>query len=378
MKKILFFTLIISMFFTSCETWLDVNTSPNASTVSAPNDLFAYSVASYGANRAGGDNWLPIGFMNQAIATGGNYGWGYADDRYDISPYTIGNTWKMYYSSGGNNLQLAIQNAENTEPVAYNTIAQCKILLSEYIYETTMIYGDIPYTQAWNSDYAYPEFDSQKDVLTGILQDIDDALEMMVEDDPFRIIEGDFFYKGDLDMWEKFANSIKLRILMAMYDQEPSVATQIATLINEPLILEAGDDCLFPFYDDPQNENMRFKIFDQYAGGVNLWVFANSNVYDFMAAYDDPRIPVFFDEGPEAAADEYIAVATATEADATTSTVSLYLYRADAPEVIINSSEMLFYLAEIYTRGIGVSVDLATAAQYFEKGVEANMQFYEV
>ena len=135
MKKILIFTLIISLFVTSCENWLDVNTNPNTATSASPEDLFAYAAVSYGANRTGGDSYQPIGFMNQSLATGGSFGWGYAEDRYDVSPYSLGNTWKMYYSTSGNNLQLAIDIAEGMSPAANNTAAQAKILLAEMIYE---------------------------------------------------------------------------------------------------------------------------------------------------------------------------------------------------------------------------------------------------
>lgn len=378
MKKIILFTISVSIVLTSCETWLDVNTNPNKSTTAAPNDLFAYAAVSYGANRTGGDNYMPIGFMNQSLATGGSFGWGYAEDRYDVSPYSLGNTWKLYYSTSGNNLKLAIQSAEEMEPVANNIAAQAKILMAELIYECTMIYGDIPYTEAWNSEYAYPNFDSQELILNGLLEDIDEAIAQIDPSDPIRIIDGDFFYQGDLDQWIKAANSIKLRIMMAMYDKDPSVAADIASLLNEDLISSAEDNMIFPFFDSPDNENIKFKLFDKYANGTNLWVFANSNVFDFMAAYNDPRIPVYFDEGPEAAEGEFIAVETATEADATTSTISSYLYRADAPELIFSYQEMLFFMAEIHARGIGVSVDLAAAKDYFEQGVEEAMLFYEV
>lgn len=378
MKKYIIIALIISMFVTSCETWLDVNTSPNKSTTAAPDDLFAYAAVSYAANRAGGDSYMPIGFMNQSLATGGSFGWGYAEDRYDISPYSTGNTWKMYYSTSGNNLQLAIDIAEGADPAQNNVAAQSRILLAELIYECTMIFGDMPYSQAWNSEYAYPVFDSQEDILKGLIADIDTALAQIDAADPIRIIESDPFYQGDMDRWIRLAHSLKLRIYMTMVDKDPSVAGDIAALLDEDLMVSAADNFSFPFYDTPENENVKFKLFDKYANGSNIWIFANKNVFDFMEAYDDPRIPVYFDEGPEAAEGEYKAVETATEADATTSTISMYLYRPDAPELIYSYSELLFFLAEIHARGIGVSVDLEKAGGYFEQAVEEAMLFYEV
>lgn len=365
------------MLFTSCETWLDVNDSPNSVTSTDPSGLFTFSLVSYAANRAGGDSYMPIGFMNQAISSGGSYGWGYGEDRYDISPYSVGNTWSLYYVSGGNNVNLALQLAEGSTPVQNNVAAQCKILLAEMVYEATMIYGDIPYFQAWTEE-AYPEFDSQEEILNDLILKLDEAIAQIDMDDPIRIIEGDLVYGGDLSKWIKFANSVKLRIFMTMYDKDPSVASDIASLLSEDLISSADDAFLFPFFDTPENENPKFKILDKYASGANLWFFANSNVFDFMAAYDDPRIPVYFDEGDDAAPGEYSAVQTATEADGTTSKISLYLYRADAPEVVYSYSEVLFFIAEIYARGIGVSVDMATAQDFYSQAVEESMRFYEV
>jgi hypothetical protein len=378
MKRILILTFIIAIFFTSCESWLDVNTDPNRSTTAAPEDLFAYASISYGANRTGGDNYMPIGFMNQSIATGGSFGWGYAEDRYDVSPYSLGNTWKMYYSTSGNNLKLAIDIAENSDPAMPNVAAQAKILLAEMIYECTMIYGDMPYSQAWSADHAYPEFDPQEEILRGLIGDLDEAIAQIEPDNAVRIVESDLFYHGNLEQWVRLANSIKLKIYMTMYDKDPSVATDIAALLGEDMIASAEDNFLFPFFDSPENQNIKYKLFNKYANGKNLWIFANKNVFDYMEAYNDPRIPVYFDEGPEAAEGEFKAVETATEADATTSTISMYLYRPDAPEVIFSYSEMLFFLSEIYARGIGVDVNLSTAAQYFEEAVEEAMLFYEV
>ena len=48
----------------------------------------------------------------QCQADGGDDYGGWAEGYYVIDPYSLGNTWKHYYSVGGNNLQLAIKNAQ--------------------------------------------------------------------------------------------------------------------------------------------------------------------------------------------------------------------------------------------------------------------------
>ena len=69
---------------------------------------------------------------------------------------------------------LAIKNAEESEPVNHNAIAQCKILLAEHMYEATMLWGDIPFTESWNGTIKYPKFDSQESVLNGVLSLLDE------------------------------------------------------------------------------------------------------------------------------------------------------------------------------------------------------------
>ena len=54
-------------------------------------------------------------------------------------------------------MQLAIKNAQEATPVNHNGIAQCKIILAQHIYETTMIWGDIPFTEAWVEGVKYPK-----------------------------------------------------------------------------------------------------------------------------------------------------------------------------------------------------------------------------
>ena len=51
---------------------------------------------------------------------------------------------------------------------------------------------------------------------------------------------------------------------------------------------------------------------------------------------------------------------------------------SDSPDVIMSSYEMNFFLAEIYVRGIGTSVNLTTADNYFKTGLRQSLEFYNV
>ncbi len=380
MKKhnilIILFLAIITL--PSCENWLDVNDNPNATAETEPEYLFAYATTSWSGNRTGGDSYWPIGFMSQLIATGGNFGWGYAEDRYDISPYSTGNTWKMYYATSGGNFKKAIEIAEAKEKP--NVAAQCKIAFACMFYECTMIWGDIPYHEAWTEE-SYPKFDSQKEILENLIDLLDEAIEQFTSNSGDVIATEDLYYKGDIDKWKRLANSMKLKIAMAMIGADESKKDLITSLANSDLVLTSSDNFKFPFSNDSGNENPMFKIFKLHAGGQNTWMMANSIMLDsIMKPLDDPRIEKYFEPGEEANG-EYIGVYTATEADKKTAVMRIgpgTAIAADSPDLILSSSEMNFYLAEIYLRGIGTSPDLSKANEYFHTGLREALKYYNV
>lgn len=373
-KYALAVTLLSTALLTSsCEKWLDINDNPNQSIKTEPKLLYNYAVTSWVANRTGGDSYIPFGLAAQSIASGGNYGWGKADV-YDISPYSLGNTWKAYYSTAGNNLKLAITQAEAAIPANNNSAAQCKIILAQMMYEATMIWGDIPFAESWRTDVAFPKFDSQKEVMESIIALIDEAVAQIDPASPLKIGDYDLVYKGDMNKWIRFAKSVKFRTLMTMVDKDPSKAAAIGTMLTSGgMIASASDNFSFPFYNQPDKENPKFRLLQKYSGGTNTFFFANKNVLDYMAPTNDPRISKYFDKPVDQA--NYLSVQTEEEASDATAKISMYLYRADAPEVVFSLQEQLYFEAEAYARGLGVAKDLAKANELYKKATEEALKF---
>ncbi len=380
MKITKYFILVIITMLTlnSCDSWLDVNDNPNAVGNIDAQYLFGYAITSWSGNRTGGDSHMPICLMNQTTASGGDFGWGYGEDRYDISPYSTGNTWKMYYATSGANLIEAIRIAE--EKGQNNIAAQCKIIFATMFYECTMIWGDIPFEQAWTEE-SYPKFDSQESILNNLISLLDEGIAQVDNNDPVKIIAEDVFYNGDMSKWIKLANSMKLKIAMVMVDADPSKASLISNLVSADLI-DNGSNLEFPFYDEAGHKNPKFRVFEKYNGGKNDWIFANSVILDdMMKPLDDPRIPIFYEPGKEAVPgdDYYKGAITATEADDTYSTIKVgTLLRGDAPDLILSSQEIEYFIAEAYVRGLGVAADLSTANIHFQAALNDALAYYGV
>ncbi|HEY8690270.1 MAG TPA: SusD/RagB family nutrient-binding outer membrane lipoprotein [Chitinophagaceae bacterium] len=368
----LFFLLFAIILMGSCKKYIDINTDPTTATSVDGKLLFGYAVTYWNENRDAGDIYIPLALASQTIASGGNYGWG-ADNIYKISPTSLGNTWTFYYQRIGNNLQLAIkafQAAGNK-----NAVAQSQIVLAQLVYELAVIFGDVPYSEAWNSSIPYPKYDAQKDVFESILKLLDGALASMDVNNGLKISDYDPYYAGDISKWIKLANSIKLRILMTMVDADPTKATAIGQLVSNPTIMinSAADNWIWKYLPTKANENPKFRLLESFSGGKNIFFFANKNVFDYMNP-SDPRIPKYFEKGPSAAT--YIAVNSEQEADATTSIISNYLYRIDAPSYLYTYQEILFFEAEAYARGLGVTKDLAKAQLLYNQGLSAAFTLY--
>ncbi|MBN3662382.1 MAG: SusD/RagB family nutrient-binding outer membrane lipoprotein [Ornithobacterium rhinotracheale] len=376
MKNIFKTSIIIgfaSILFTGCEKdWLDVNKNPNKTDKTSPGSLFLGASVDWSANRMGGDGYIPIGFMNQTISTGGNDGWGYVDV-YDISPYSLENTWKVFYATAGANFKEAIKVAhKNNKP---NEEAQAKIAFAGLMYDCTTIFGDVPYKEAWIEEINYPKFDSQKDILDDLLRLLKEATTQIDKGDGNKIDQHDLYYKGDLDKWTALANSLRLKIAMLMVDKDPSKQQVIAEVLKTPLVVESSQDFKLPFFDVPGNKNPFYRIVEKYMNGINSEFYAPESVLSLMKPLNDPRIPYYYEKGTKAT--EYFGV----NVDAEKASKEKYaminmknIGRANTADVILSSSEINLLIAEAYARGLGVGKDLEKAQQFFNKGIKQSLQ----
>lgn len=366
--------LLVAIGGVSCKKYLDVNANPLSSLKVEPKLLFGYAVTAWDVSKNSGDNYLAVGFVGQTFSSGGDFSgnWG-SSNLYNMSSNVLTNNWRGYYANTGLNLKTAIKLAEeNKDP---NTAAQCKIILAQVLYETTTLYGDVPFSEAFKIDeFPYPKYDSQKDVLGGLIAMLDEATAQMNSANPLKISDYDIFYKGNLDQWKKYANSLKLKILMLMVDKDPSKAAAIGALVSNPtgLISTAADNCRILYSETPNNENPKYRLFL----GDDPLTYAGKVSTDIMIPKKDPRLSRYFDK-PEGET-EFIGVEANVDADKHTSTLGSYLLRKAAPSLIISAQEMLFFQAEAYARGLGVTKDLAKAQGLFKDAVVAAMTFYEV
>lgn len=380
--KIVIISTALLFALTSCDDFLDVNTDPNAATSVSPDLLFPTVLANVAANRA--IEIMPSNaFFVNIWAPNGSTGVFINPDRYIISPFSTGNTWSNWYGTSSRNLTLMIEAAESEEPLRPNVAAQAKMMQAYLFFSLTMMWEDIPFSEALDpEEFPEPSFDDQETVLRGVIAMLDEAINQ-VDLSSDAVGDGDLIYEGNMENWVRFANSLKLRTLMFLRNQDASVDSDIADLLdNEPLIRTNDQQAAIPFFDEDDNAHNLWVLNNLFggftdAGNGNIFVYAGETLVDIMNDLEDPRRETYFafrtsDDGDTFEAEEYVGqTAGVSDFGGPTNAVSQNIIRRDWPNRMLTASEVLFYEAE-YKATTG---DLAGAHDAYEAGVRSSLEY---
>lgn len=360
--------VLLSVAFSGCFKNSDINVDPNRSTSVDPALLFSGASTQFSLLRVGELTW-PVALGSQMWASGGR--WGLQQAQYDQT--RVRSAWGKTYTDVLKNLDVAIKLAESTTPVNTNAVAQCKILSAFAFAQTSLLWGDIPFTEAANGETDWPKFEKQQDVLNGCIKMIDDAIAMINPNAKGIIAPNDLYYGGDMAKWRKFANSLKLRILFSMVDADASKAPLIGKIVSDGDVITTSAEAMqFKYYNEPGRQNPRFSFTAIFRGGVQSDWYCSKPVYDLLMTLSDPRIPFFFMPGTAAAPNEYIALNSVESYTTKSALVNINLLKAELPEVSFSVSEQLLFEAEAYARGFAPG-GFAIATNRLRAGVTASL-----
>jgi len=183
---------------------------------------------------------------------------------------------------------------KNSSSAAYKGISK---ILKAYIYQGLVDhFGDIPFTEALSGaiedgSILSPNYDSSETVIyPALITMLDDALAELA------LAEGDvgtddFIFEGNIAKWTKFANSLKLRILMRTSEVSPQSAA-VQGLISSGTFIETIDDMPFiPYSGASGNQN---PMFARAEFGVGMFYFASNATVNLLQDLNDPRTETFY------------------------------------------------------------------------------------
>jgi hypothetical protein len=293
--------------------------------------------------------------------------------------------------------QMKLEAASYKQP-AYAAIAQ---FFDAYnFYKTTMLFGDIPFSQAeQGATGAYnPVYDSQKSVFLGILNELDSANTGLI---PFSNgqspLTGDIIYgtsTSEILQWRKLINSFTLRVLITLSNKTADADLQVISRFQKiynnpttyPLFQSNADNGQLTYYN--QNGN----IYPLYKNTEVTRLYPDSAFCTFLTTNKDPRLFAYFaptansvTAGKQPAdftaykgIDASIITTTAANIFTQTGTVSGLNIRytanpAPEPYVAVGYPELEFNLAEAASRGWITGYP----ETFYKNGIQASFSFYE-
>lgn len=362
MKKI-FLTLLIAASLVSCDEWLDVNNDPNQASEVAPELVLAQSelalagtyggvlhnqgsfIVQYFVNRVGASNFKPFNQFD-VQANNGNVQWNNLYNLCMVNAEYV-RTESAKINAWGNYLAAT---------VIKGFAGQC--LVDNF--------GEVPYSEALKG--TNPKYDEGADVYEAILTEIDYALSKVGTS---LVTSKNLLYGANsTDKWIKFANALKLRLLMRQASANwNGVKDEVNALIAENNFPTA-DVAYKMWADEGTKRNPWYQdayIFFGQADHMGSVAYVNT-----LAANGDTRLSARFDlpSVPEnttfhkggVPGFEYL---TSTDPKEKFSTPK---YNPVAPVYMITLAEIEFFKAEAALRTSGV----AAAKADYEAAVRAS------
>ena len=101
-----------------------------------------------------------------------------------------------------------------------------QVLEALVIAKATALYGDVPYSQAFDeATFPTPTFDKQSDVYAALQTTLDNAIVNLSATAGLAFAAQDFMYRGDVTKWKAAANTLKARLHLHTGEYDKAVAS---------------------------------------------------------------------------------------------------------------------------------------------------------
>jgi hypothetical protein len=296
-KKIISFAMIVLMYtVSSCDLFdLDINTNPNQPAQASVALLLTNVELNASATFAADLNDATMGFMGITSSF----------DDFNMNNTSWNNTWNYLWSNPLKDLDNIIkitaeQRASGAANPTYEGIA--KTLKAYYFSLMVDLWGDVPYSEAFNGDASTqnlaPVFDDDAAVYNNLITLLDEAIAHFGETSPVTVT-GDVIYNGSRVSWAAAARSLKLKLLLQISRSDNTAKAKIDALIAASgtaagaLISTAAADLQFQFgaLQAPDDRHPAYQ--DGYAGGDAAYTYYGHQFMYELLQKNDPRRPFY-------------------------------------------------------------------------------------
>ncbi len=414
MKKIFInISLIISLvlLFSSCKKQLDeLYYNPERSTTT---NLPGFFTAMLNSDRVRPAYWNQRTFLAPHPAVyAQTASFVNSSDAYRQIDGYISNYWSDFYYPAGNGsgplgvyraMEVTFANLPANEKANQEVYMQAaKIFLYDQTSKMIDLFGDIPFSEAGSletsSSIKDPKFDDAKALYTTLIKGLDDAATYFGSAKLSATVapafnKSDILLSGNLDKWRRYANSIRLRLLMrTSFVDEATARTTVLNMLNNsanyPLVdgnnvgnyAPATTDILLQPLTTNTN-SLRSAITE-----INTYFAPDYALNKIMLPANDPRIQFIYDKFGQTLNNVFVpnknframpVTYTSAQQDTAFTKYSIldsatFINNVKVPGILITASEVNFLKAEAYERW-GTTTSAQTA---YNAGLAQSVSFY--
>lgn len=386
MKKLLILaSLLTGIFLAGCKKYLDVNENPNISQ-NASLDVLLTSSQLYIAQALGNNFQINAGIWGEYWTQNPNSSQYRVLEQYEPVSSFYNAPWSLFYTGALPDLRIIEQKATEQRDDKYRAVS---LALQAYSFQLiTDAWGDIPFSEALqgssesNPNFS-PRYDPQQEVYRGIVRLLDSAQAALASGRGSGPGSDDLIYGGNMQRWERFVNTLKLRVYMRLSEADPGFAsTGIQSLSGASFLEGNSDNAAIQFFSSGGNQNPLYSSMVELGYTQNL--VASTTAVDPMNTDNDPRVSVVYQNRPDCGLGNAISgvpqgrynIAPNACGYSYPSTVvggyALDAASATAPVVFLSSWESKFLQAEAAERGWLPSGD---PKSLFEQGIGESFRF---
>ena len=286
-------SLLAVVGLTSCrKEFSELNMKPSAVITEEPSFLLTAAEAAFETND------YTFWFYNQALFANwsqmGTTGI-FKEDTYLMPTGVNRQTAYISMLTYRNQIDHYIEIFEHPESKAYS--AMCGVLAIYGAIYAIDINGDIQYTEAAqyrNGGTLTPKYDTVEELYNLFVTELDDYIKTFQDNTQVVVGKQDIIYGGNLAKWAKLANTLKLKVAVRLYNNNPSKAGEIAkgVVSNSAGYIDSMEDAfIFHKADKDTGGDLAYQTGNSLSGYMSG---SSEKVVKYMVDSRDPRVRFFY------------------------------------------------------------------------------------
>jgi len=202
--------------------------------------------------------------------------------------------WTSFYGQAAPNIKFTEDFTAENSLTVQNAVA--KVWRVFGYHRITDYYGPVPYSQFGNGETSVP-YDQQESMYENFFTTLDEAVSVLKSNSGGNAFgKNDQLYAGDVDLWLKFANTLRLRLALRVKYVDPGTAkTQAEKAVADGVMTDNSENGFLLTTSQSPNPINTITNWGEYR--------MSTLMESVLKGYDDPRTSTYFNPAADGDSD---------------------------------------------------------------------------